>query len=135
MTVTFEIVHPVALEPEDLKNIEKALEMDFTGATLEDVLHAARTGVEQIWVLKSPEGRGIVTTCIATHRAGKEIFTWLIAGSGMRPHVDFILDRMIEYAKAGGCSWLRGLAVRWFADRLVAEKGYEEHSVCVIRRI
>jgi hypothetical protein len=135
MSVTLGIVHPDSLEQADLDNIKRGLEFDYSGATVEDVLNTARIGACQIWVLDAENGRGVMVTIINEYRGGKELFTWLLAGKGMRPHVDLIFDVLIDFAKDGGCSWLRGLTVKWFADRLVAEKGYEAHSVCVIRRI
>ena len=116
--------------------LKKALEANLFGYTPLDVLTEAVKHDVHIWVLRADDCSGVWVTRIEQHPGGKELFTWLMAGSGgLHRHTKFIMERLQRFAEKTDCRWMTGLAIPRLARYYKAKQGFDTPYVFVLKEV
>ena len=124
------------LDLKDLEWLQTAREDQLGGISPGSLAERVAEGRAQLWKYTGDEGQsGIIITTVLDHEKGKELFVWLMAGRGLRPHMNEIMERLSEFAKATGCKWLTGRSKPAIARVLQRQAGFDVRRHEVVKEV
>ena len=120
-------VPPEAVQESDLRYLQKAVNLEYNGMTLEDLFEQLAGGWLGIWRLEG-EAQGIIAWKLLKHPGGLELFIWAVVGKGYIKAFPEIFEQVKAEANRMGCRWIAGDTRSRALDKVYAFTGAKEIS-------
>lgn len=127
-------INPVDLTHDEIQMIESALDRDFSGTKVADVIGYAAQGDVQVIRVRVGNSKGVIITQVNIYPNLRELFIWLVAGSKIVPVRRQIDLALVKFAKERNCDILRTLTYPELA-RTIKGLGYRAHSICMLKEV